>query len=105
MKLHDMVSKFHHERQSFFFCPVQPCILWRILLIKQHLCPAALLLQTCDVIHLDWKDLVFCYKKNLFFLPSYLAVLSITLLSCCRNVICDKVTGEANSSWKAATIS
>lgn len=37
----------------------------------------------------------------LYFLPSHLC---ITLPSCCRNVIYDKVTGEGNSAWKAAAL-
>lgn len=55
-----------------------------------------------DVIHLK-NGFGFELEKNiyLYFLPSHLC---ITLPSCCRNVIYDKVTGEENSAWKAATL-
>lgn len=41
-------------------------------------------------------------RKEIYILPSHLAVLCI-ILSCCRDVIYEKVTGEVNSAWKAAT--
>lgn len=57
-----------------------------------------------DVIHLK-KGFGFELEKKryiyLYFMPSHLC---ITLPSCCRNVIYDKVTGEANSAWKAAKL-
>lgn len=54
-----------------------------------------------DVIHLK-KGFGFELEKiYIYILPSHLC---ITLLSCCRNVIYNKVTGEANSAWKAAAL-
>lgn len=85
-----------------FLCPVQSCNLWRILLIK-----CVLLLS--DYVQDGWchplEERIWLWawkiKYKYIFLPSHLC---ITLLSCCRIVIYDKVTGEANSAWKAATV-
>lgn len=68
MKLHDMVSKFHHERESFFLsCPALHPLENPIDQTALVSCCSIITNMMCDVIHLDWKDLVFCYKKSPFF--------------------------------------
>lgn len=89
----------HVMEGKVFFCPVRCCNLWRILLIKS-------VLLLCYYIQDGWchpfEERIWFWAWKiyiyLYFLPSHLC---ITLLSCCRNVIYGKVTGEANSAWKA----
>lgn len=100
-----MVSKFHHERESIFLSfsvlyPLENPIDQTGLVS----CRSVITNKMGDVIHLEEWFGFELQKKGFFFLPFHLAVLSITLLPCCRNVIYDNVTGKADSAWKEATV-
>lgn len=101
-----MVFKFHHGRESIFLSfPVLHPLKDPIDQTGLVSCRSVITNKMGDVIHLEGGfGFELQKKKRIFFLPSHLAALSITLLSCCRNVIYDKVTGEAKGAWKAATV-
>lgn len=81
-----------------FFCPVLHPLESPVDQTGLVSCRSVITNKMGDVIHLEegFRFELQKKKRDFFFLPSHLAVLSITLLSCCRNVIYDKMTGEAD---------